>query len=45
MFYGSQIDTQGVEFTRYETQTPIESMLEYQVPEFSIKLDVENITF
>jgi hypothetical protein len=39
------MDTQGVEFTRYETQTPIGSMPECQVPQFSTQVDLENITF
>jgi hypothetical protein len=33
MFYRSQMDTQGVEFTPYETQTPIGFMSKCQILE------------
>jgi hypothetical protein len=44
MFYRPQMDTQGVEFPRYETQPPIGSMSECQVPQFSTQVGLENIT-
>jgi hypothetical protein len=37
------MDTQGAEFTRYETQTPIGSMSECQVPELSTQVGLRNI--
>jgi hypothetical protein len=44
MFYRPQMDTQGVEFPRYETQPPIGSMSECQVPQLSTQVGLENIT-
>jgi len=38
------MDTQSGEFTRYEPETPIESMSECHVSQFLAQVSLENIT-
>ncbi|KAK2426745.1 hypothetical protein QL285_025381 [Trifolium repens] len=43
MFYRPQMNTQGVEFTRDEHETPIGSMSKSNIPHFSTQIGHENI--
>jgi len=44
IFYRPQIYRQGVQFTHYEPGTPIGTMSECQVSQFSTQVGLENIS-